>query len=141
MKTSSFFEKPHWEFLWKEKSIKNLEDFVNFFFFWENLFENFFWKVLWNLHFFLLSKIIYFLIVVVDTPKKEKKAYRRPFFLVYHTFGLWQHDSLCAYVSRVRRVCESLFLILCLGVATNHWFCIRCDWSPIFLILFSYLIN
>ena len=31
-------------------------------------------------------------------------------------------------------VCESLVLNFILGVATNHWFYIRCDWSPMRLI-------
>ena len=41
--------------------------------------------------------------------------------------------TLCVCVC----VCESLFLIFILGVTTNHWFCVRCDWSPICLIHFE----
>ena len=49
---------------------------------------------------------------------------------VGHTLSPWQHDSLCACVSRVGYVyVNPFFLFYFLGAATNHWFCIRCDWS------------
>ena len=61
----------------------------------------------------------------------------RNFLLVGRTLGPWQRDS-CAYVYTVGvYVCESIFLIFILGVSTNHWFCIKCDWSPMSLIPFK----
>ena len=34
---------------------------------------------------------------------------------------------------------EPIFLIFILGVTANHWFCIKCDWSPRGLIHFKLL--
>ena len=67
-------------------------------------------------------------VVGVEAPK---------FLLVGHTLGPWQRDS-CMLVSLEWgvSVCESLFLIFILGVPTNHFLCIRCDWSPMCLISF-----
>ena len=77
----------------------------------------------------------------MDTPKKGK-PFLRAFFFVYRTLGPWQRGSLCVCISRVNFVCvcvcvcEVSFSYFILGVTTNYWFCIRCDWSPICLILF-----
>ena len=76
----------------------------------EDLFENFFWKVLWNLYFFLLSKIIYFLIVVVDTPKKRKRLIEGIsfWFITHLVFG---NMTLCVHMFLELGVCVSLFFL------------------------------
>ena len=90
MKTSSFFEKPHWEFLWKEKSIKNLKDFINFFF-------------------FFLKNYIFFNSGCGHPKKRKRLIDGLSFWFITHlVFG---NMTLCVHMFLGLGVCVSLFFL------------------------------
>ena len=70
--------------------------------------------------------------------KSMRLVWTRNFVLRFSlTLGPWLCDSCVLVFLGGVCVCESLFLIFILGVTTNYWFCIKCNWSPRCLIHFK----
>ena len=98
-------------------------------------------KNIWYKH-NLLQKIN---VLSMDAPKQMKGMGKKTCIWLSFLFSFWfiaqwvlNGVTLCVQVFLGWGVCvwKSFFLIFILRVTTNHWFCIRCDWSSIFLILF-----
>ena len=78
---------------------------------------------------------------LLNTLKKENKSLFRAFPYFFWFVAHWVIGDVtlvCLCLKGDVCVCESFFLIFILGVNTNHWFYIRCDWSLIYLIRFNF---
>ena len=81
-----------------------------------------------------------FILWMLQKRREKKKLGLRlfPYFFWFITQWVLGNVTLYVHVFLGWGVCcESLFLTFILGVATKHWFCITCDWSPIGLIHFK----
>ena len=81
-----------------------------------------------------------FILWMLQKRREKKKLGLRlfPYFFWFITQWVLSNVTLYVHVFLGWGVCcESLFLTFILGVATKHWFCITCDWSPIGLIHFK----
>ena len=86
--------------------------------------------------------------IICGHPKKMKRMGKKACLWFSFLFSFWfiaqwvlNDVTLCVQVFLGWGVCvclwKSIFHIFILRDATNHLFCIRCDWSSIFLILFK----
>ena len=73
------------------------------------------------------------------TPGKRRIPVRGFFLRFGRNQVLGDVTLVCLCFNSGVCVCESIFLIFILGVITNYWFCIKCDWSPRDLIHFKLL--
>ena len=81
-----------------------------------------------------------FILWMLQKRREKKKLGLRLFPYFFWFIAQWVLGNVTLYVHVFLGwgvCCESLFLSFILGVATKHWFCITCDWSPIGLIHFK----